>query len=490
MYRIKTLQYSFIILLLVLTTFFNSENSIVYHSYKEFYLISLVLLILLTLDIFFRNKLFEIFTSFFLFFFLLRFSILLCFQNIEEINLYSLIIERNLDTNEIIDKITKIKFFLIFLFLSLIIFKTDIENLKFKDENLFERNFIFFISLLLITSTALYNLLLHENISNFHFIPQIFFNLFNWTTITPIILICLISYNLKDIKKYRLILIIFLYFSLYFASVIPSGSKSGFLYLLLFLYILFYLANYEEDKFVKLSIFLFPLIILISIFFWIVGILITEIAQYDNINFYYSYRTGEEIYKNGYLNYTIKDEIFISYKIKKTLNDFLGVIDSVIYRIGYLDFYLDKSIFEGYEKYINFNYYFKSFIDKVTPGFDVFGVPLASRSLYFSYFGYFPSNTQSEQMTMFAESLVLFKNYYFVYYIILSIFIKFLLILNRKIFKHKFLFNLATFYLLFFYFNLLTGFGLDTHLMELFYFYVIIFILKIFLLGLNKFEKL
>ena len=76
------------------------------------------------------------------------------------------------------------------------------------------------------------------------------------------------------------------------------------------------------------------------------------------------------------------------------------------------------------------------------------------------------------------------------YYIILSIFIKFLLILNKKIFKHKFLFNLATFYLIFFYFNLLTGFGLDTHLMELFYFYVIIFILKIFLLGLKQYEKL
>ena len=220
------------------------------------------------------------------------------------------------------------------------------------------------------------------------------------------------------------------------------------------------------------------------------GILITEIAQFDDINFYYKTRIGEEIYINGNLNHTVEEEIFITYKIKKTLYDFFGIIDSIIYRIGYLDFYLDKSIFEGYEKYININYYLKSFFDKVTPGFDVFGVPLASRSLYFSYFGYFPSNTQSEQMTMFAESLVLFKNYYFMYYIILSIFIKFLLILNKKIFKHKFLFNLATFYLIFFYFNLLTGFGLDTHLMELFYFYVIIFILKIFLLGLKQYEKL
>ena len=58
-------------------------------------------------------------------------------------------------------------------FLSLIIFKTDIENLKFKDE-IYLKEIYFFYKSSLITSTVFYNLFLHENISNFHFILQIF----------------------------------------------------------------------------------------------------------------------------------------------------------------------------------------------------------------------------------------------------------------------------------------------------------------------------
>ena len=60
------------------------------------------------------------------------------------------------------------------------------------------------------------------------------------------------------------------------------------------------------------------------------GILITEIAQFDDINFYYKTRIGEEIYINGNLNHTVEEEIFITYKIKKTLYDFWN------YRLYYL----------------------------------------------------------------------------------------------------------------------------------------------------------
>ena len=472
--------------MLVFTFFFNTESSIIYHSLIEFYLLCVVLISLLTINKFFKNKLFEIFISFFLFFFLLRFSILLCFSPENYSGLSTIIYERSLNVDEVRNSLKNLKYLVLSLFISLIILKTDIEKCEKIKNKIYQKNSIILLTLFILFSSFIYNLFLHDNVERLNFIFQIFFNVFNWVTITPIIILTYLTYHTSKIdfknKIYISMVVI-----LYLAAIIPSGTKAGLLYIILFFYLIYYMFDFNEQKIVRNSLLLFPLIIFLILFFWITGILIAEFSQYKDLNFYVYTKYEQDVYLEGYKNIFYEKEFFITYKIKKTLINFHWILDSVIYRIGYLDFYLDKSIFEGYKEYINLNYYFKSFIDKITPGFDVFGVPLASRALYYAYFGTFTSNTQSEQMTMFAESVVLFKNYYFLYYFFLSIFLKILFFINKNVFKNIFLKNLSNLYVVIFYFYFLTGYGLDTHLMELFYFYVIILNFGIFLIILNKF---
>ena len=114
---------------------------------------------------------------------------------------------------------------------------------------------------------------------------------------------------------------------------------------------------------------------------------------------------------------------------------------------------------------------------------------MASRALYVSYFGELSQITQSEQMTIFAESKVLFGKFSIFYFLCLSLLIKLLLKFNNFIFSHNYIKNLANFYLIYFFFNVLTGFGLDTHIMELTYFYVIIFTTNAFLITINYINK-
>lgn len=485
--RIINLQYLTVIILLIFTFFFNTESSIIHHSLIEYYLLCVVLIFLLTINKFFKNKLFEIFISFFLCFFLLRFSILLCFSPENYSGFSTLISERNLKVDEVRNSLKNLKYLVLSLFISLIIFNTDIERCERIKNKIYQKNFIIQLTLFILFSSFIYNLFLHDNAEKLNFIFQIFFNVFNWVTMTPIIILTYLTYHTSKIdfinKIYISMAII-----LYLAAIIPSGSKAGMLYIILFFYLIYYMFDFNEQKIVRNTLLIFPLIIFLILLFWAIGILITEISQFNDSNYYInSEKVIEEVYFQGHKIIIYEKEHFIIHLIKKKYLNFQLILDSLIYRIGYLDFYLDKSIFEGYKEYINLNYYFKSFIDKITPGFDVYGVPLASRALYYAYFGTFTSITQSEQMTMFAESVVLFKNYYFLYYFFLSIFLKILFFINKNIFKDIFLKNLSNLYLVIFYFYFLTGYGLDTHLMELFYFYVIILNFGIFLIILNKF---
>lgn len=491
MYKIDNLQFFFVLILLLFTFFFNNDNSIIFNSLNEYYLISLTLMSLIFVNKFFKNKLFEIFITFFLIFFLFRFFVLLCFNQIQGLELSTLIVERSLNLNEVANQIKKIKYYIFLMFFSLIIFKTDLIYYLNKSLNNNERNTILQFCLLLFILIFVYNFYLHKNASGLNFIIQIFFNVYNWATILPIILVALFSYTFKDIKKKHLISYLFLIVLFYLLSVISSGSKSGILFIVFFVYLLFYIFKFDEKEFVKKILLYAPLLIILTILFWLSGILVPVFAQYESLDFYVSVRSETQIFSQ-YLGedprifYPVTQEHFLYHIYKKFLIDYIWLLDSIFYRIGYFDFYLDKSIFIEYKDFINISYYFKSFIDKITPGFDIYGVPLASRALYFAYFGYFPTNTQSEQMTMFAESAVLFGNYYFLYYLILSLFLKFMFFLNFKIFKNIFLYNLSNFYLIYFYFNLLTGFGIDTHLMELFYYYLIVLSLYLVFIITNK----
>lgn len=484
MYKINNLQILFTTLCFLLVLFFHNENSIIISSYNEFLILTLSLIFLIFLNKYFDNKFFEIFISFFLIFFLLRMSLLLLIFGNSYIKYDSLIIERNLDPILVEDGIKRLKYFAFILFISLILTKTNIPKIKKKIQNNFEKKIILLFCFIILFFTSVYNVFLHDTVENLSFVFQIFFNVYNWATVTPIIFVLFISYFFYKDKNKLLIIYLFLIFLFYISSIISSGSKSGVLYLILFFYLLFYLSNIDENVFVKKIVTYAPILFIITILLWLIGYFIQHFAYNENLFQQILVKTGEVVYISGYANYTLQPQSLIIHLILKNLKNFHWIYESIIYRIGYFDFYLDKSIFENYKQYININYYSKSLVDKISPGFDFFGVPLASRALYYAYHGFYSEITQSEQMTMFAESYAIFGKFYFIYYLILVLFIKLFLFINSK-FQNLFIINLSNFYIVYFYFNVLTGFGLDTHIMELIFFYIIIFSLK-FIINLSN----
>ncbi|MDA9696695.1 oligosaccharide repeat unit polymerase, partial [Candidatus Pelagibacter sp.] len=111
------------------------------------------------------------------------------------------------------------------------------------------------------------------------------------------------------------------------------------------------------------------------------------------------------------------------------------VFTGLIGRLSYFEFYIEKIINTNfYIHVINFEYYFKVIIDKLTPGFDIYNLGFASRELYKSYYTLSDPNVMnSEQITIFAEAFILFKYFSMFYYV----FIIFLLIYSLKYFSKK-----------------------------------------------------
>lgn len=165
-------------------------------------------------------------------------------------------------------------------------------------------------------------------------------------------------------------------------------------------------------------------------------------------------------------------------------------------RLGYLDFYIEKlSNKSMYEGLINFSYYFKSTVDRITPGIDFFNVPLATKAFQESYSAaavslgrlkepWIIDTTNSEQITIFAEMQILFSYFSIAIYLILFLLLK-VLLKNFDNFKDIH-YQIVTIFILTLFFDLLTGFGLDFFAVQTFYsiFFLIIIIMisKIYLI--------
>jgi hypothetical protein len=90
------------------------------------------------------------------------------------------------------------------------------------------------------------------------------------------------------------------------------------------------------------------------------------------------------------------------------------VIDTIVsafsYRVGYLDFYIQKISNSIYYPYVDLEYYWMAVVDKVTPGFDIYNLPFASRAIFSAYNGASAADVlNSEIITVFAESHILFS---------------------------------------------------------------------------------
>jgi len=356
---------------------------------------------------------------------------------------------------EIKNSIINLIFQYISIFLAIFIVNPQInfnKYLKNKDDNLLIINFVLYLILSIMFLNFLFNLFGTINYENYSKYLAILFNIFNSKRLSIVFTTLIFFVLIRDykIKNFKYLVIIF--FIIYiFDTIYLAGSRSAILHLCLLLYLLsLYYLKLEKIslKLIILSILFLP-IILISFFLSTVF----KALKMKEIRHTFVHQDPIEFFKY------ISEEFFSII--------FIGGTD----RIAYLNFYIEKlSNKRMYENIINFNYYFKSFIDRVTPGIDFFNVPLAAKDMQRSFSNKAfeegllsePWNlrvTNSEQITIFAETQILYGYFSIFFYLIFF----FILKITSKLFDNSNAIyqQLINTFILILFFDWLTGFGLD-----------------------------
>lgn len=221
----------------------------------------------------------------------------------------------------------------------------------------------------------------------------------------------------------------------FIASVLYTGSKSGTLSVVLILYLTSLIVRGPFAFRSKTIFYILPLgVMSIALFF--LG---------DAFKFY----------RRGMIEL---DQIF-----DKVINYNVDLVASYAhtfsFRIGYLDFFIEKLSLEIYRPVVTLDYYYMSVIDKITPGFDVFGKSYMSRALYWAREGMTYEGTNSEQITLFAESFILFGFFSILIYFIFLLSFRLALQFFRKMPSINYAFY--SFFVLQFFYDWIVGFGLD-----------------------------
>ena len=359
-------------------------------------------------------------------------------------------------------------------------FNSSDKGLKDVDQNLAIINFILVLTLSIIFLNFLFNLFGTINYDNYSKYLAILFNIFNSKRLSIVFFTLIFFVLIKDYKIKNLKYLIFIFIIIYIIDTIYlAGSRSGILHLCLLLYLLsLYYLKLEKIslKLIIISILFLP-IILISYFLSTVF----KALSMKQIRHTFNHQDPIDFFTNMF------DEFFSII--------FIGGTD----RIAYLNFYIEKlSNKRMYENIINLNYYFKSFVDRVTPGIDFFNVPLAAKDMQRSFSNKAfeegllsePWNlqiTNSEQITIFAESQILYGHFsilfYFTFFFILKI--------VSKIFKNTNIIyqQLINSFIFVLFFDWITGFGLDFFSINVIYSSLFLIIIIFTTVVLQKFKR-
>ncbi|MBK69567.1 MAG: hypothetical protein CMF54_07245 [Legionellales bacterium] len=359
-------------------------------------------------------------------------------------------------------------------------FNSSDKGLKDVDQNLAIINFILVLTLSIMFLNFLFNLFGTINYDNYSKYLAILFNIFNSKRLSIVFFTLIFFVLIKDYKIKNLKYLIFIFIIIYIIDTIYlAGSRSGILHLCLLLYLLsLYYLKLEKIslKLIIISILFLP-IILISYFLSTVF----KALSMKQIRHTFNHQDPIDFFTNMF------DEFFSII--------FIGGTD----RIAYLNFYIEKlSNKRMYENIINLNYYFKSFVDRVTPGIDFFNVPLAAKDMQRSFSNKAfeegllsePWNlqiTNSEQITIFAESQILYGHFsilfYFTFFFILKI--------VSKIFKNTNIIyqQLINSFIFVLFFDWITGFGLDFFSINVIYSSLFLIIIIFTTVVLQKFKR-
>ncbi len=263
---------------------------------------------------------------------------------------------------------------------------------------------------------------------------KIFFALFNYGSILIILIPLLFCIDATNSFKYKLLLHVQLVICV--LLVMFGGSKSG-LFQIFAIYLISLMAIHGSSYRVKPSSMLLVLIFLVvAIIMFLLGDIFNKIGR------------GQAELVDWY-------EL-----LKLALDNFYDVVNSVSFRIGYLDFYIDKLTQDVYSSAFQVKYYIMAFLDAVSPGFDVFGnAPLVSRSVYNNYFG-ISDGPNSEAITVFAEAHQLAGFFSFMPYV----FVLGIMLCLKKLsfFKQSDFSNyISKIFICYVFYRYMLGFGID-----------------------------
>ncbi len=329
-------------------------------------------LILIILNKKLKNRLIDIVNLNFIIFFILRIPFIYGGGLISDV--YS----RNCDIGDVSDALYVLNIQLIILVVCTLLFNPVKSFEKFTiSDTIFARVLHFSAVVLMINIIrVLFFFGIGENTMPAIF--NIFFAIFNHTSIFIIIVPLLLFIKATTAFKYKALLYIQLLISI--LIVMFEGNKSGILQIFA-IYLVSIIAIYGSSYIVKFKLMVFSIALFFtSIIMFLLGNIFNKIGR-------------------GHLEAIDWYEIF-----KPAISDLSKAINSFSYRIGYLDFYIDKLTQDVYLSAFQVKLYIMAVLDAVSPGFDFFGnVPLASRAVYNNYFGE-SGGPNSEAITVFAEA--------------------------------------------------------------------------------------
>jgi len=259
--------------------------------------------------------------------------------------------------------------------------------------------------------------------------------IFNTPKILPILFLSIFLVEKNVLKKYKLT--IFILFASFIVERTYIGSKSGVLSVILALLLAMIVVR---GPYFTIKLKNIILVFIGSIMFF---------TTYFLGGLFRAYQRGENITFNDIY------EMFNT----RMISIYYDMVPSISHRMGYLDFFIEKLLNHHYKTAVNFEYYLMSITDKLTPQFDVFNVPFLSRTLYYLYDVPSKGGTNSEQITLFAESHLLLGFFSFIMFFLIIFLLKY--VIQKIRFNYGFAYGVFYLYVIWAFYDWTVGFGLD-----------------------------
>jgi hypothetical protein len=412
----------------------------------EVYLLMIVVMCSLAINAQFKNEFLEFLNTFFVLFYVLRIPFI--FSD----TVASDVLARDVDISDVPWYLFILTVQYLYFVISILVVNPKISRMVVRDmvsKTVF-KNILFFCYLVILANLLKSALYFDIYGSTLHFIPAILGAIFTERNALMVVVILIFVSGKHLVSKYKysiagIIMLVFI-------EGIYAGSKS----ITLEFFLLLYLGLLVVYGPLKLKI---------------RSLLVTFVGGVTGVILYFFGIATRGLHVGRY-EFSIDNLILLlntrfDYNIEYFLNGFS-------YRIGYLDFFIQKISTPIYEPYVNLLYYSKSIIDNITPGFDVFGVPYSAGAIFSAYFGE-SDVANSEFITVFGEAYIIFGFFSFFFYITMLMFVKYSILK----FKSPYTVNTALFnlFILFNFYMWLRGPGLD--LLVVYILYKVLFVISV-----------